>query len=97
MVPPPGQALCPCAATRADRRPRLVERLEAGLLSGCRLILASVWQRQPAEAATSVRPALVEPVSERELQVPRLLRTTLPQCGIADAHHISVSIVRSHV
>ena len=70
-------------------------------------ILAAFETREPAGACqtqplspdthTSVQPALVEPLSERELQVLRLLESSLTQREIADQLYVSVNTVRSHV
>lgn len=60
--------------------------------------LAGVRQTQQssAEAQPSVEIALVEPFSERELQVLRLLNSTLSQREIADQLYLSINTVRTH-
>jgi LuxR family maltose regulon positive regulatory protein len=52
----------------------------------------------PAGVSSDARPsALVEPLSERELEVLRLLNTPLSQPEIADRLYVSINTVRSHV
>jgi LuxR family maltose regulon positive regulatory protein len=53
-------------------------------------------ERPPPTLAPSVSP-LLEPLSERELEVLRLLKTSLSSTGIAQELFISVSTVRSHI
>lgn len=50
-----------------------------------------------AQAALADTDHPIEPLSERELEVLRLLRSTLPQREIADTLYISINTVRSHV
>jgi LuxR family maltose regulon positive regulatory protein len=55
-------------------------------------------QGQPLPGrAPPVQAGLVEPLSERELEVLRLLRTPLPQSEIAAQLYLSIHTVRSHV
>ena len=49
------------------------------------------------EAAAGERQSIVEPLSEREQEVLRLLRTPLTQPEIADRLYVSVNTIRSHV
>jgi LuxR family maltose regulon positive regulatory protein len=53
--------------------------------------------RPPLEETPSAQATLVEPLSERELQVLRLLRSTLPLREIAGRLYISIHTVRTHV
>ncbi len=65
-----------------------------------RALLAQLWQESPLVASpreqTLAQP-LVEPLSERELDVLRLLPTALTSSEIADELYISTNTVRSHV
>jgi LuxR family maltose regulon positive regulatory protein len=62
-------------------------------------------EQTPLPGAEAVRPAfvhrpsspLVEPLSERELQVLRLLNTQLSSTRIAEQLFLSVNTVRSHI
>jgi LuxR family maltose regulon positive regulatory protein len=49
------------------------------------------------QPGTQARATLAEPLSERELEVLRLLRTHLPSTEIAEALVVSVNTARSHI
>ena len=51
----------------------------------------------PAMASPTQSSALIEPLSERELQVLRLLNTSLSQPEIAGRLYVSINTIRSHV
>jgi LuxR family maltose regulon positive regulatory protein len=53
--------------------------------------------REERRATTSAPSSLVEPLSERELEVLRLLTTHLSSTEIAQELFISVNTVRSHI
>jgi LuxR family maltose regulon positive regulatory protein len=51
----------------------------------------------PSPGATPQASVLREPLSERELEVLHLLRTSLSQPEIADRLYVSINTIRSHV
>ena len=58
--------------------------------------LATVEARAGRRAAVRVRPALVEPLTEREVSVLRALRGPLSQREVAAALHLSINTVKSY-
>ena len=53
-------------------------------------------QRLPLKEMPSAQAGLVEPLSERELQVLRLLQSPLSQPEIAEQLYVSINTIRSH-
>jgi LuxR family maltose regulon positive regulatory protein len=99
----------PMRALIADFRSRIAGRADAARLRAYadRLLAAYASpsaplppspQAAPAQAANGRHPgALIEPLSQREREVLRYLRTPFSQPEIADRLYISVNTVRSHV
>lgn len=73
---------------------RLLSALEAGEPAN---FLFAAAPAQPLPGAAAVPPGLVEPLSERELQVLRLLDSSLTTQEIAGRLFVAVSTVRSHL
>ena len=59
--------------------------------------MARTWLRLAAQAPSVEYPALVEPLSEREVEVLRLLSAGLPNKEIADTLFIAVGTVKQHL
>jgi len=60
-------------------------------------ILAAFEERLPATPSAVSQAALIEPLSERELDVLRYLNSSLTSSEIADELYVAVSTVRSHI
>ena len=71
-------------------------RLDAPPLPGLDRQVAAVEARAGRRAAAQVRPALLEPLTEREISVLRALRGPLSQREVGAALHLSVNTVKSY-
>ena len=81
-----------CSGPSAHRRPRA----DATFAGCCGRAPRAAVPRRPEQPAPSQRPGLVEPLSERELDVLRLLGTDLDGPAIARELVVSLNTVRTH-
>lgn len=86
----------PDAPKLGDASRAFAARVLEAFPPGCR---ASALEREPTMSSASPRDqaGLVDPLTERELEILRYLGTELSTPEIADARYVAVSTVRSHV